>query len=55
MFSTFHLHYLGGGEDESGGEKEKGEKECGIPQENVVRGEKEVETRKSWMDIDSYP
>ena len=33
MFSTFHSHYLGGGEDESGGEKEKDEKECGIPQE----------------------
>ena len=27
--STFHPHYLGGGEDESGGEKEKDEKGCG--------------------------
>ena len=46
--STFHLHYLGGGEDESGGEKEKDEKECGIPHRRWY-GE------KSWVHIDSYP
>ena len=50
MFSTFHSHYLGGGEDESGGEGEKDEKECGIPH---CRGYGEKKVGKSvverWM------
>ena len=44
-----------GSEKESGSEKEIGEKECGMPQEKVVRGEKEEKMRFREVYIDTNP